>query len=131
MSTSKKMKSALKRALSESGITISQWAVLAALSRKERPVTAAELSVELDMDKPTVSGIVHRLIAKALVAEEASATDGRARDLVLTTAGVHTFQQCAAVAGMTSTWFLQPLSIAEQNELAKLLAKLDEERADD
>lgn len=126
MSISKKLKQVMNRSLGEGDITISQWALLASMSRDDKPVTAAELATALDMDKPTVSGIVKRLVTKELIAESPRATDRRARDLVLTPQGRKTFQECAAVSGMTTSWFLQPLTMPEQEQLRGLLTKLDE-----
>ncbi|HFU5896677.1 TPA: MarR family transcriptional regulator, partial [Enterococcus faecium] len=66
MDISKKLKYTLNQALIEKGITIQQWAVIQQLSIRNE-CTAAELSIILDMDKPTVSDIVKRLELKSLL----------------------------------------------------------------
>ncbi|MGF2942922.1 MarR family winged helix-turn-helix transcriptional regulator [Enterococcus xiangfangensis] len=66
MNISKKLKYDLNKALLEKGITVQQWAVIQQVDLKE-PVTATELVHILDMDKPTISGIVQRLEKKELL----------------------------------------------------------------
>lgn len=58
----KKLKYQLNQVLQEQGITIQQWAVLQQITKQAATMT--ELAWQLDMDKPTVSGIVHRLTTK-------------------------------------------------------------------
>ncbi|WP_125702274.1 MarR family winged helix-turn-helix transcriptional regulator [Lacticaseibacillus daqingensis] len=130
LNQAKRLKAAQQRALGVSHITVSQWALLAALSRAGA-ATAAELATALDMDRPTVSGIVGRLVAKDLLVETPVAGDRRARLLTMTAAGTATFAQCAQLADQTSAAYLAPLTAAQQQTLLTLLTQLEEGHRND
>lgn len=57
MNISKQMKYQLNQALLQQGLTVQQWAVIQQLAQ-QIPLTAVTLSARLDMDKPTLSGII-------------------------------------------------------------------------
>lgn len=121
----KRLKAAQNHALEASNITVSQWALLAALARVTT-ATAAELAAALDMDKPTVSGIVSRLTTKGLIAQNPKPSDRRARVLSLTPQGQATYTHCAQVAKQTVAAYLTPLAAEQQHQLQALLTQLEE-----
>ncbi|WP_461215478.1 MarR family winged helix-turn-helix transcriptional regulator [Lacticaseibacillus sp. GG6-2] len=127
----KRLKTALNRALSDSDLTISQWAVLAAVQRAHQDVTAAEISLQLAMDKPTVSGVVRRLVAKNLVTLTPKPDDRRAQTLALTTTGQAAFRHCAGLAEQTVDAFLTPLAESDREVLVTLLTTLEEVTRDE
>lgn len=125
MSLAKQLKAELNRKLVAHNLTVSQWALLAALARADTPLTAAVLANQLGMDKPTVSGIVRRLTAKAMLLEQPKADDHRARELTLTCSGLSAYQQCAAIADETMAEFLVPLNVEQRQQLTTLLVTLE------
>lgn len=130
MNSTKRLKGELNRALQPAGLTISQWAVLAALARSAEPLTAVAVATATGMDKVTVSGVVQRLVAKALVAETPKPGDRRARELRLTRAGQQRYVACAATADETLAEFLAPLSATDQATLTGLMRQLEGETDD-
>ena len=71
-------------------LTTSQWAVLKQLEIEEdcdsslSRRTAVEIAAKLDIDKPTISGIVHRLYEKGMIKKSRHPDDKRATILSLT-----------------------------------------------
>lgn len=86
----KSLKYELNTALEREGFTASQWAVLKhleLLGLEGVPVdryTAVSIGERLDMDKPTMSGIVKRLVEKGALRKLSHPTDKRASVLELT-----------------------------------------------
>lgn len=84
---SKLLKNKLNRELEVLGITASQFAVIKDIeinSLDNKIVTAVAIGERLDMDKPTISAIIKRLISKGYVKKEAHPTDKRSCILLLT-----------------------------------------------
>ncbi|MTV81493.1 MarR family winged helix-turn-helix transcriptional regulator [Secundilactobacillus folii] len=131
MDQTKVLKSQLKHALEKQQLTVTQWAVIAALARADGPKTAAQLAQELEMDKPTVSGVVRRLLKKKLIQEHPKPADKRAREILLTELGSSTYQQCAKIADQTIAHFLSPLSPEQQQQLSAILTILEGEQNHD
>lgn len=90
MKVSKELKYTLSKNLAKFELTSSQWAVMKQLDIEERmhsPLnnrTAVEIATRLDFDKPTISGIVKRLIEKEMIRKEPHPNDRRASVLFLT-----------------------------------------------
>lgn len=88
--TSKLLRGKLNRELEKEGLTAAQFAVIkdieihSKLNKELIGVTAVEIAERLDMDKPTVSGIINRLISKGYVEKIAHPKDKRAFLLRLT-----------------------------------------------
>ena len=72
MKVSKSLRYELTKKLTLYGLTTSQWAVIESLNIEEdcesklTMRTAVEIVIKLNLDKPTVSGIVNRLYEKEL-----------------------------------------------------------------
>lgn len=87
---SKLLKNKLNRELEIEDITVSQFATIkdiemnSFIDGKEIGVTAVEISERLDMDKPTISGIINRLIDKGYVDKQPNPNDKRSFILKLT-----------------------------------------------
>ncbi|KRM72041.1 hypothetical protein FC34_GL001024 [Lacticaseibacillus brantae DSM 23927] len=123
MNLAHQLKYQLNQALLQEDLTVQQWALLQQLML-ERPLTAVQLANRLDMDKPTVSGIVKRLVEKDFLTKQANPTDQRSQLLNLTTAG-----QTAAITGQGISnqildAIIAPLSTEDQQLLNQLLGKL-------
>lgn len=87
---SKLLKNRLNRELEKEDITVSQFAAIKDIEMnsfkdgKEIGVTAVEIAERLDMDKPTISGIINRLIDKKYVEKLPNPNDKRSFILKLT-----------------------------------------------
>lgn len=87
---SKLLKNRLNRELEVEDITVAQFATIkdiemnSIIDGKELGVTAVEIAERLDMDKPTISGIVNRLIDKKYIEKLPNPKDGRSFILKLT-----------------------------------------------
>lgn len=127
MSVAKKLKHQLNRKLIADGITAQQWAVLQniALLAKKGPVTAVALSHTIGIDKPTISGIIKRLVDKQLVEKIAAPSDKRAFHLKVTKLGYQQLAGYHAISDQVLTDYLTPLTEHEKRDLNKLLSKLD------
>jgi len=123
MNLAHQIKYQLNQALLQEDLTVQQWALLQQLML-ERPLTAVQLANRLDMDKPTVSGIVKRLVEKDFLTKQANPADQRSQLLNLTSTG-----QTAAVTGQGISnqivdAIMAPLSPEDQQRLNQLLGKL-------
>ena len=87
---SKLLRNRLNRELEKENITVSQFAAIKDIEMnsfkdgEEIGVTAVEIAERLDMDKPTVSGIINRLIDKEYVEKLPNPNDRRSFILKLT-----------------------------------------------
>lgn len=87
---SKLLKNRLNRELETEHITAAQFAVIKYIEmnsledQQDRNITAVEIAEGLDMDKPTISGIINRLVDKGYVIKLPHEMDKRASILNLT-----------------------------------------------
>lgn len=126
MNTAKNLRQNLAQVLAPADVTVTQWAVLAALARLEQ-AQAATLVTALGIDKPTMSGVVNRLTTKGWLVGTADPTDHRAKLLRLSPAGQRVYATCLPLANQVTTAFLAPLSNPEQAHLRQLLQRLNRE----
>ncbi|WP_086347592.1 MarR family winged helix-turn-helix transcriptional regulator [Candidatus Enterococcus clewellii] len=124
MNISKNLKYTLNQALIKKGVTIQQWAVIQQLSIR-KGCTAAELAVILDMDKPTISGIVKRLELKKLLVKNDNPLDQRSKFLSLTNLGEVLLNECQDISETIISKYLVVLSSEEQQKLNQLLMKIN------
>jgi DNA-binding MarR family transcriptional regulator len=69
------------------GLHVTQFSILAKLNKRLGPMTINALAKEMAMDRTTLGRNVQPLERDGLIKIEASATDGRAKELHLTKAG--------------------------------------------
>lgn len=87
---SKLLKNRLNRELETENITAAQFAVIKYIEMnsqegpQNRNITAVEIAEGLDMDKPTISGIINRLVDKEYIIKLPHEKDKRASILKLT-----------------------------------------------
>ncbi|MBC6118071.1 winged helix DNA-binding protein [Listeria innocua] len=130
MNCSKKLKYELNEALMVKNITIQQWAVVNQIelnSRRDKTSKAVEIAKILDMDKPTISGIVKRLEKKKLITKTRNIEDSRSYCLQLTAEGKRIVQTCQQLSDDLMGLFLKPLTPQEVTGLQKVLMKLNKE----
>jgi DNA-binding MarR family transcriptional regulator len=110
------------------GISGSQWGVLRNLVRAEEDgvpgLRLTDLSERLVIRPPSVTGVVDRLERAGLVARAGSTTDLRAKLVSLTPEGRRLVERIRTVHGAHVQAVMGGLSLAEQAELERLLAKL-------
>lgn len=127
MNISKQLKYDLNQALIQKGVTVQQWAVIQQVDQRKE-TTVAELSFQLGMDKPTVSGIVKRLEGKLLLKKQPNPSDQRSSLLLLTEAGEAVLKECQKISEEILEESLSILSTKEQETLNRLLTKINQEK---
>ncbi|GAA4043968.1 MarR family transcriptional regulator [Arthrobacter methylotrophus] len=116
----------LDRVLAPSGVSRSEFDVLCALARSERPLRANEVTAQTMLSGAATTKLTARLQAVGLISRERLERDGRGVLLELTPAGrslVETqFPRCLEA----DQQLLQGLSNDEQAALATLLRRVSE-----
>jgi DNA-binding MarR family transcriptional regulator len=111
------------------GISGSQWAVLRTLQRAEderiSSLRLTELSSQLLIRPPSVTGMIERLERLGLVARVASTIDLRAKQVSLTDKGRQLLQRVLAVHEKQIEKVLAGLKSDEQIELRRLLGRFN------
>lgn len=115
--------------LTPHNLTTVQFASLVAIH--EQPgLDATRLSALIKFDKATLTGVIDRLEAKALIERRPHPSDRRARTLHLTREGEQVLREASEAARETREAVLEPLPRAERKQLLTLLNKLIELHAD-
>ncbi|MBC1675676.1 MarR family transcriptional regulator [Listeria welshimeri] len=130
MNCSKKLKYELNEALMMKNITIQQWTVMNQVELNNswgKTSTSVEIGENLDMDKPTISGIVKRLEKKGYIIKERNIEDNRSYYLQLTSDGKHIVQACQQLSDEIVKFFFKPLTKHEITSLQNILMKLNKE----
>lgn len=131
MKVSKELKYALSKELLLHELTAPQWSVLKGLQMEEdynsslTKRTAVELASKLDIDKPTISGIVNRLTEKGLLRKEPHPSDRRATILFLTTKAQELIPSLESVSNRVIDESLINFTNDEKKMLLHLLNKMD------
>jgi DNA-binding MarR family transcriptional regulator len=109
--------------LADSGLTISEWRLVAAVSRFGvlSPTAAGAYAA---MDKVRVSRAAARLIEQGLLRQTQDPGDGRGRLLRLTRKGVALHQELVPAAGAVEATLMESLTKTERSVLSKALDKL-------
>lgn len=123
MMSSKKLKHDLNQKLLAEGITIQQWSVIQQLAMQPE-MTAAMLGDNLDIDRPTLSGIIQRLEKKELLRRKKNPADSRSYLLTLTEDGQQQVKTYQKMSDQLLATFLARLTATEQQQLNQLLTKL-------
>ena len=110
------------------GISGSQWGALRALYKAEIEgaggLRITELSERLLIRPPSVTGMIDRLERSGLVVRDAAPEDLRARHVCLTPGGRRLVRQLMGVHADQIDLALGGLSLADQQELHRLLERL-------
>ncbi|WP_240980537.1 MarR family winged helix-turn-helix transcriptional regulator [Ramlibacter agri] len=113
----------IDQALEPRGLTHAQWVPLLKLHWGEAS-TVAELARECQLDAGAMTRLLDRLEAKGLVTRVRSSSDRRVVNLELTSEGRDTAKQIPAVLCAVQNQMLQPLSVAEWEQLRGLLRRV-------
>jgi len=115
------------------GISGAQWAVLRNLYRGEQEgqpgLRLTDLSRRMLIRPPSVTGIADRLQKVGLIVRRASETDGRSKQVALTTKGRQVVEQILAVHQAQIARVMSGLEVDEQKHLSHLLEQLGEHLA--
>lgn len=131
MKVSKELRYALTKELITYGLTTSQWSVLKRIEMEEENKssllmrTAAEIALKLDLDKPTISGIVNRLYEKGMIGKERHPNDKRAFVLFLTRKAKELIPILESVSDRVIEKSLINFTAEEKKVFVSLLSKMD------
>lgn len=112
------------------GLNVSEWRVVAHVATAE-PVSVREIYGGVNLDKPTVSRAVKRLVAEDLVSSSAHQQDGRLVEISLTQRGRDAFEEISAMGQRIEAEILAPLTEAERRHLGDVFEKLHAALDDD
>ncbi|MFH5811934.1 MarR family winged helix-turn-helix transcriptional regulator [Companilactobacillus sp. FL22-1] len=127
----KQLRYELNQKLQSQDITIQQWSVIQQINLwitiHQTGPTANALCQILDMDKPTMSGIIQRLVKKKLIYKEPNPNDQRSQLLGLTAIGETALTAGEQTSDQLLNQYLTVLTPDEQKKLQELLIKLNGE----
>ena len=106
------------------GLSIAEWRVMAVLGQSP-DLSADEVCRETEMDKVSVSRAVSRLLEKKHLLRKFCEQDRRRSMLRLSRSGYAIYAQIVPLASAYEAELLESLSAREQQQLDKLLTKLN------
>jgi DNA-binding MarR family transcriptional regulator len=109
--------------LAPSGLRITQFSILAALKRKG-PLTINALAAGMEMDRTTLGRNILPLERDGLIKIQPSATDGRAKVLIVTKAGEQRFQAARKGWAAAQARFENAYGVKRAAELRAMLSAL-------
>jgi DNA-binding MarR family transcriptional regulator len=111
------------------GLTADQFVLLATLARG-RALTQRELAARMPSDPSTVRAMLVLLEKRGYVSRQSHPTDGRARTVALTAAGMRKYRQAWKAGQPIRDRMVSSLSEQETRTLVKLLEQLSQSLAD-
>jgi len=115
---------ALNEGLLRSPFSLTEMRVLYELAHREKP-TAGELASDLGLDAGYLSRLLRVFVAQGLLTREASAEDGRRRDLTLTEKGRKTFAPFDRASSEEVSAMLATLGAAERRRLVAAMKSIE------
>ncbi|MFN7249313.1 MAG: MarR family winged helix-turn-helix transcriptional regulator [Anaerobacillus sp.] len=128
--SAKLMKGSLHRRLEKENFTVAQWAVIKDIEMQAQfnanvdHFTAVAISERLDMDKPTISGIINRLVEKGFVEKKPHPKDKRSQIINLTDATLSLLPKLEEMNEATIEESLKDFSESDKELLVSYLNKL-------
>jgi DNA-binding MarR family transcriptional regulator len=111
------------------GVTADQFVLLATLARGDA-LTQRELAARMPSDPSTVRAMLVLLEERGLVSRNTHPTDGRARTVALTAAGLRKYRQVWKAGQAIRDQMVSSLSADEMESLVELLRRVSESFAD-
>lgn len=111
------------------GVTADQFVLLATLARGHA-LTQRALAARMPSDPSTVRAMLVLLEERGLVSRDTHPTDGRARTVALTAAGLRKYRQVFKAGQAIRDQMVSSLSTAETRSLVKLLRRVSKSLAD-
>lgn len=118
-----------RRTKAEGDVSLAQHGVLFALTLEDG-LTVSALAKMLSMGKPSVSGMVDRMVARELVRRERDAVDGRVVRVFLCAQGEALVARTNPVVKQMNAALLAPFDEAEQEVILRFLKHLAENAED-
>lgn len=120
------------RKLDSSGVTVAEWVVLREMSEcektmNEEPMAPSQVSELTGLTRGAVSKLIDRLVQKKLVSREASKTDRRFQDVILTNLARQLLPSLAGLADKNDDEYFSVLTKDERKTLLSLLIKTAEQ----
>jgi DNA-binding MarR family transcriptional regulator len=128
--SAKLMKGNLQKRLEAENFTVAQWAVIKDIQMQQNfqapleSFTAVTIAQRLDMDKPTISGIINRLVEKGFVKKYPHPNDKRAQLIRLTDDCLNIIPRLEEINEATIAESLQGFSDEDKEKLASYLFKV-------
>jgi len=107
----------------EFDLNVSEWRVIAHIARCDR-VSVREIHNCVNLDKPTVSRAVRRLVSEDMLGREPSQDDKRLIEISLTPKGRRTFEKIASSALKVENDLLSSFSAKEVKGMVSAFEKL-------
>lgn len=118
---------AFAKKLEAKDVTVAEWVVMRELYDVET-LAPSRLAEHMGMTRGAISKLADRLIAKALIAREASPDDGRAQTLALTAEGRLLVPELAALADANDAEYFGHLQQSERQMVEDMLKAIAERR---
>lgn len=118
---------AFAKKLEAKDVTVAEWVVMRELYDVET-LAPSRLAERMGMTRGAISKLADRLIAKALIAREASPDDGRAQTLALTAEGRRLVPELAALADTNDEEYFGDLQPGERQMIEDMLKAIAERR---
>jgi DNA-binding MarR family transcriptional regulator len=118
---------AFARKLEGRDVSVAEWVVMRELYSVEGMAPSC-LADKIGMTRGAVSKLSERLARKGLVTREASAVDGRAQTLSLTTKARNLIPKLAAAADQNDAEFFDDLAPEDRKALLRILRRIVEQR---
>jgi DNA-binding MarR family transcriptional regulator len=109
--------------LSEVGLRITQFGLLAHLEERGEPVTLTDLAVQLKMDPTTLNRNLKPLERQKLLSIKSSLQDRRVREIAMTAAGRRLFWKAAPLWKAAHEHLRQMLGLGEAARLAEVMSR--------
>lgn len=129
---SKLLKNKLNQALEQEDLTVAQFAAIKDIEiytvkkGTGQGVTAAQIADRLDMDKPTVSGVINRLVDKNYVEKLPNPADGRSFLLKLTPESKERLPNLEKIQDLVLAEITQGLTGQEIDQFQGIIQKIIE-----
>lgn len=117
------MRTSMSREIADIGLTPQQGAVLLNCGISES-LTLSDVAERVGVDRPSMSGIVERLVRDGWLATHPNPTDGRSRLLSLTEQGIAVVPALGAAAARTSALAVAGLSSHDAAALFESIARV-------
>jgi len=131
-STARAWRLALDRRLRPLGLSRARWLVLLHLANAKQPLTQKDLAARLEVEGPTVVGLLDRMEADGWVSRRPSNQDRRSKRVALTPKAQDVIRPIRATAAGLRGELFEGLTDAELETCAKVLGHIKKaaERAD-
>jgi MarR family transcriptional regulator for hemolysin len=120
-------KTIFDQAVRQMGITRAQWWALSNLSRnKSEGMNQSDLAKILDVGKPTIGGLIDRLVDNGMIERQSDGGDRRIRRIFITEKGYQLISHMSPVAARLNTVFLEGIDEKDVKIAEKVLEHLKE-----